>query len=502
MKVFRIPKDATYKEIKEMIRGGSKFDKILDIIECEGGNVVVIEEQFYDKEYYDEYINFYSSLFRGYPPHTTRIHFFREEKDDETGNEQEFYLGNCVLRPTEALRICEALIFPPEDLDELPKNFILCATEYDVEFKGYALNIRASPFIEAEGNVGACAQAAIWMVSKYMSRRYGDRHYTLHEITERATKNYTQGRPIPSHGLGIDQILLAMGLMGYNPLVYFCEKDKPSVFDVPDVVYKYVESEIPVLCASEKHMLTIIGHTFNPESKIETPKPEFNAHHSVEWVDSFICNDINESPYFKKSKEELKKEVRALFIPLPPNVNLKGEDVEVSAYSLLNSPTLRNLLIKAAGESTDTREPEQIVSKAYSDIGIGNGKCVVRTYLIESQRYKTLAGESKLADIVKEKYSKLSMPKFIWIVEVSNVDIFSNKRRMLGEIIYDATTPSLLQDLAYIAIHIPNMLIINAPHMGKFDFTVFSNDNDYEHFIRRVHPPKHQHRYYSPDILK
>lgn len=478
MSIYRIPDDL--EELKKRILGGKSFDRIMDLFRREGGNLVVLEEKYFDEEYYSEYRCFYSSLFQDYPPYTSRLHFLKEKKAKKTVD----YLGYCVIRPTESNKICETMLFPPSEESKFPLTFVLCVAEYPVEFREERVSILAAPFIEPDGNVGVCAQAAIWMVSRYMSRRFGTRHYTLNEITERANRYITLGRPIPSPGLDSRQILQALGLMGYSPLMYNFRRPQPPIFTVSNVTYKYVESELPVLCQTEDHIFPIIGHTFDEKAEIKEPlSEEFAVHRSVEWIDNFICHNGWDhktfGPYVSISKKELDDEIDQIYVPIPFDVNIKGEEVESWAFKLLKE--IKKNLMK-------TRHQE-VVIKAYQQIGLEEGKCVLRTYLIESQRYKKLMKDSQLSSFVKKRYLDLPMPKFIWIVEISNIDIFPKERKMLGEIIFDSTAPGFLQSLAFLAFHIPGILGLKNPKTRGISTFIFSPDTAYEHFIRRVFSP-------------
>ena len=73
---------------------------------------------------------------------------------------------------------------------------------------GTALKIKGVPFIQQDGMVMVCAQASMWIAAKYMHYAYALPRYLPYEITERATKPFIQsGRPIPSTGLAIEQIM-------------------------------------------------------------------------------------------------------------------------------------------------------------------------------------------------------------------------------------------------------------------------------------------------------
>jgi hypothetical protein len=47
------------------------------------------------------------------------------------------------------------------------------------------------------------------------------------------------------------------------------------------------------------------------------------------------------------------------------------------------------------------------------------------------------------------------MPRFIWVAEVSTFNIYSNTRKILGEIIFDSTSNKFVHKDSILAVHLP-----------------------------------------------
>jgi hypothetical protein len=56
-------------------------------------------------------------------------------------------------------------------------------------------------------------------------------------------------------------------------------------------------------------------------------------------------------------------------------------------------------------------------------------------------------------------YCEMSMPKFIWVCEISTPALFK-KRKIAGEILFDATA-NPLDRMAFLSIHYPDFLLLN-----------------------------------------
>ncbi|MEA1926984.1 MAG: hypothetical protein U9N73_02165, partial [Candidatus Auribacterota bacterium] len=160
----------------------------------------IFEYNYVDKDYQDEFSTFYSKTFKRYPHRCTRLHFFSADIPKGTrihfGKYQKDYLGFIVLRPTDLNRVGRTILKPP--LIDENCEFINCLAPFEAHILGEKFRINAMPFIQQDTQVGACAQAAIWMLARYMSHRFGYREYYPGEINQLAKSTIAWGRHLPA----------------------------------------------------------------------------------------------------------------------------------------------------------------------------------------------------------------------------------------------------------------------------------------------------------------
>ncbi|MFQ6098172.1 MAG: hypothetical protein ACE5O2_10640, partial [Armatimonadota bacterium] len=97
--------------------------RIAHYLQEQGCRTALVERRHADREYFQEYLYFYSTAFRQYPPTTDRIHFFAADPDRVESLLAQpparsvaralRYLGSVVFRPTFNRRVCTTLLRPP-----------------------------------------------------------------------------------------------------------------------------------------------------------------------------------------------------------------------------------------------------------------------------------------------------------------------------------------------------------------------------------------------------
>lgn len=184
---------------------------------------VVFEKGYVDQDYQDELAVFYSKAFKDYPHRCTRLHFFAVEIPPNTttqfGQYRDHYLGFMVLRPTDLQRVgrtCLKPIFTNADTE-----FITCTADFSAHILGENFVVPAMPFVRQDTQVGACAQACLWMVARYLSRRFGHREFLPAEINQLAKSHSALGRHYPAEtGLTFVQMLDALQGMALSAMSY------------------------------------------------------------------------------------------------------------------------------------------------------------------------------------------------------------------------------------------------------------------------------------------
>jgi hypothetical protein len=334
---------------------------------------------------------------------------------------------------------------------------------------GTELTVSGFPHIGQDTDVTVCAHAACWSCFRYFSERYPTyREIYPYQITQ-LTTDLSGGRLLPSKGLFMEQVVEIFSRFGFYPRIYF----RPD-WETPDrrferLLYYYLESGLPLVlgikpaepadapsaapdsdhCESEDavgHAITAIGHTADLD--MDTPHGRI---FSDFYATGLVINDDNCMPYQVLPKDDhdhvfvdpmhvsdyRTSSIDSFVVPLYEKVYLAAEDVEGAALTLLQD----------AG----------VGLAANSSLGFED--LVVRIFLTTSRAYKAHRRSNPLPYDLARIYTRLPMPKFVWISELSTKAAY-RRGEILGEIIWDATASD--EDFfSWLVIHYPERLFVN-----------------------------------------
>jgi hypothetical protein len=240
------------------------------------------------------------------------------------------------------------------------------------------------------------------------------------------------------------------------------------------VVYRYVESGIPVILVIEtaegRHSVVVVGHTFDPHTWwpdaetnyfpfLSEDKPWLSA---VLWSPQFVILDDNFGPYLNMSREALRSCALGAVVPLPTcaNVFLTPEDAEtIAAYALYHEPIIRAFI----GESNTSDWKEHIYARQRDK------NLVLRTLLLhKDDLLKDLPSSIYSGEVLQELNAK-GLPDWVWLIEVSTPDMYGAQLK-LGELILDPRVPvELARETGVepvLALHLPGFLVL-APHQRR-----------------------------------
>ncbi len=480
---------------------------------------VVFEFDYVDRDYQDEFSAFYSRSFKSYPARTTRLHFFASRIPTdalfELGKHRDSYLGFLVARPTDLQRVGRTVIRPP--IQDSDCEFIHCLTRFEAHILGDTFEIEAMPFIQQDTQVGACAQASLWMVSRYMGKRFGHREFLPSEINRFAKEKETFGRSFPAdNGLTWTQMLHALDGMGLYAWNYWideiddCSNHIDDAYPEPErdpgekldefesrkeenlqirrkiklasIAYRYIESGLPVIFGLSDHALVCIGHTYDHQTK---------ATIAIQRIPDFIVHDDAQGPYLPMpifpSKPESRSfdEVTLVIAVVPKEVTLRGEEAELMAKT-----SAEQFLRFRSGKNGPTWE--DIISEARPDLKNAMKNFEYRTYLTPSVKFQAELredlSENRLDREVGESLLELDYPRFVWIMEISSSTLLDARekrdRKCIGRVIIDSTAPHVTD--ATIAIHFCDLLgIFDRQRIDKPELRAVPNSTPFGHRITK-----------------
>ena len=469
--------------------GGLSLQRIIRLVGQKAlSTTAIIERRPQEREYGDEYEHFYKNVHatknRTSP---TRLHFFQGDVphlQDLTSHDSR-YFGYCDVRPTPSASLSCALIDERAFIPDGSRKhlFLICQKRFRVQLNGLELSVNAFPYIQQDGHIVRCAQAALASIAMYYERLETGPQFTV------IGKQFPSGgRDIPSRGLLVEQIGLGVVAMGFDPVVYDWSKAPEGMEEIQhreQIVYRYLESKIPVFVGvrtgDSHHAVVVIGHTFTPDTwqgealgaYYSKPKTgliaRYPAYHcSTNWIERFIIQDDNMGPYTLIQSDLLQYGICDLVVaPLPHHIYLLGETAETLVAWLL-SPNHGDICSTLDEQVTEhsrlgkSQHPNTAFWYKEFRKHVQSDECVLRTCLRGSAAWREEklkeASSSAYADILKS----LDLPENIWQVEVSWPTIFTHSRCCCGEVILDPTTPlwdKNWTEQCWLWLHFPGVIL-------------------------------------------
>jgi hypothetical protein len=236
-------------------------------------HTMIVEQPYIDADYLDDFSSFYVKCFNDYERHCKRLHFFSidltEEKfmtiirgEADSKDVEEFanaYLGFIVARPLPDA-IVGRTILKTYPSDGKRRNYD-CTKKYVTNLFGTELVVRSLPFQEQDTVLSACATVALWCCFHKATELFNTPSPTPAVIT-RAANRVLNARPIPSHGLDVEQICNAISHIGLEPEIFEVNSATPLV----SLIYGHLKMGLPVLLGIAiegvgLHAITINGYS-------------------------------------------------------------------------------------------------------------------------------------------------------------------------------------------------------------------------------------------------
>jgi hypothetical protein len=471
---------------------------------------VVFEINYVDRDYQNEFSAFYSKAFKNYPQRCVRLHFFSVKIPKRTkttfGRYRRGYLGFMVIRPTDLQRMGRTIFKPP--INDPHRQFIHCQAQFSAHILGDEFIVTGMPFTQQDTQVGACAQASLWMLARYMSRRFSDREFLPGEINQLAKAHLTMGRPLPAErGLNLIQMLDALQGMGFSALSYSrttvddCsphiarafpikpkagraakerQREVQRIAKLADIAYRYIESGFPVIFGTSNHALVGIGHTYNPSKACTV---------AIQRIPAFFVNNDNAGPYLElpiltRSNSHLSfLDVHSILAVVPSEVTLRGEEAEARAAA-----RIEEFLKQPLVEGYPKAYRDWIADDLRPDLASYLSSLEYRTFLRPSVEFQAnLREDIKSGQFdreIGEKLLCLDYPRFIWITEVSALPLLNQPkrelRRCLGRVIIDSTAPAKTR--GEMAIHFADFLqVLDRQKAEVFPWSYHPNTTPFSH---------------------
>lgn len=394
-----------------------------------GAQMAVIEYRYLDPDYRNEHSRFYSTTFRRYPSVAHRLHFFADPPPEELASPDRpasfsglNYLGYCVLRPVPGAPVGRTMLAPPAELVDC----VTVAVCDEVNLLGTEHKVSAAPFIAQDAQLSRCAHASVWVTAYYFHLAFGERRLLPGDIADFIPAGAGIGRSVPSQGLNVFEMSAAFSRIGLPALVYDISH-LPENETLFKIACRYLNSRIPVTVVGGGHAWVLVGYR---RSRTED---------GGTWI-SFIRQDDESGPY-QVVENPFLDEYRPweyLIIPLPTKIYLSGESAETLGQEQLDLALKESKHHSAPGLVGD----------------IESRRITFCSTAMLSNAYKTGLRSRGVPAAVEAVYSRMQMPRWIWVVEATYRDARDLREpSVVAEAIVDATDH--LRDLRCLAWRVP-----------------------------------------------
>jgi hypothetical protein len=414
--------------------------------------------------------NYYVKCFKQYDRFCKRVHFFSKKytyddvmaiilgevgKDIVTGFKKG-YKGFIVARPLPIAIIGRTLLatYPTA---KGRRNYP-GVNNHIVHFFGVELSVKSLEYQEQDTILAACATVALWSSLHRLHEMFQTPIRTPATITRQANEVVYSSRPIPSHGLNVQQINNAILR---NDLV---AEITPVTSATPliSLLYGYIKLGLPVILGIEienigLHAVTLVGYSLDQKK----PKPEINGSNEIPYfanrIDKFYAHDDQIVPFsrmfVKRSLEKgegiffdglwdgdhderLKLTPTVVIVPVYHKIRITFGDVQKWLYRLNFLPSLcqelSNLLdpqeIEGLQQLMDSKVLEEITTLMDPEEAEWDLYLTTTTALKSDMRKNPPSNPEDFKTTVLEQH-----PRFIWRA------LLKNNETVLMELLADAT---------------------------------------------------------------
>lgn len=425
---------------------------------------IIIEGEYIDKDYLEDYSNYYSRSFYSHPRTCARLHLFSIKISEEifdnalvgnlTEDElQKGYIGFIVLKPIPETIIGRTCI---EAYPEINGRYFPIRRKYYANLFGINFSIRSLAYQEQD-RVAACATSALWSAFQYTSISFQHALPTPYQITADATVLLPfANRRFPNEGLTSEQMAHAIRNVGLESIV-LNPKNK-SFFKA--AVYAYIKGEVPIILGIKlydkqslsnikdigHHAVLIVGYKLGKrkleiyDTKInlgkdtEDTKDEKNLFLTSSKVNKLFVHDDQIGPF---ARVEIDDKSNAFDLKQNSfSINTTWDDLDEKLNDVRAIPTV--LLLPAYHK---IRIPYDIILSSVQHFNNHLVNSVVVDKDIEWDIYLTknndFKSKIKKSEILEKNFKKelliKNYPRYIWIASARI------EEAIIFRIVFDAT---------------------------------------------------------------
>lgn len=248
----------------------SQIEYIFKYLKDLAASSVVLEFDYLDKDYLEDYSRYYVKCFSNHGHKTTRLHFFsndvsHKEIDAALNNNehmiqkiQDGYLGFMVIKPVQKTFIGKTCLKLYSSFYDDVEYRNCLKREYKVSLFGIPLCVKSVAFQEQDKVVSACATTAIWASLHAMKCRLIRDIPSCSEITSDALNHISQSENLfPNKELSNKQILRALDCQHLRHHVFNIQKYDGQKFI--NNIKIHIDSGIPLILGADVYKKNTSG---------------------------------------------------------------------------------------------------------------------------------------------------------------------------------------------------------------------------------------------------
>jgi hypothetical protein len=352
------------------------------------------------------------------------------------------YKGFFIIRPTDPNFFGRSVI-NPSILKS--KDFSICSATFKSTILCNKFKIKGFPHSSQDTETISCAETTLWALMEYFSSKYQDYTPVLPSKILNVLDSMSIERQLPSKGLDVTKLSFALKKFNFGSIIYASASYGEERFR--NLLSCYTNSGIPLILAIQNHKLghallnvgteNIKDHhinTLGPTNfitgrlKTESTNKKLNFYDLDDCRKRFVFIDDNYSPY----------QLSFLNKPTDYYTNPDWSNTQIKHFVV---PLYSKIYLEAF------KAKNYIYSHLIRDLSplSSNSDYYLKTFLASSRSYKDfLAKNDTFSDDIKEIILEKTMPKFIWICEISDKNLIK-KNQANGLVIIDATEPNIAE---------------------------------------------------------
>lgn len=410
---------------------------------------VVIESNYVDHDFLEDYAHYYVRCFRQYDRTCIRLHFFSEEfslskidsivlGEDKAllDKAKKSYLGFVVVRPLQNTIIGRSCLIPCQEHCGDKRCHFDALCDVDVSFFGQKFTIRCMPFQEQDRNVSSCATSALWSTFNVTSRLFSHPTLSPAKITLIAKSNGASlRRAIPSReGLLANEMAYVIRHLGLDVVAVSFHRMKDSLRknSLLGNIYAYLSIGIPVVLLgtfldsdkngekiTKKHAIVVNGYGMNNECRTLPILPEERLY-ACDLISEIFVNDDCVGPYVNLRIPKIEQR----------NSGLDRVDMLTLWHERNECPKPFQVLYLLAPVYEKIRVSyEEVWNMAYpfdswSSFYFRAIKMKWQIRLVRSNAFKeSFRNKANVSNNDRLRVLKLGMPKYLWEITVLLNDV-------------------------------------------------------------------------------